>query len=151
VVPGYGAGRLHEPGSRDILRGVTRPILLSCLLVTVACGESASTGPTRVVAPKPAAAPAEPAQPADAGSPAQAECSADTDCATTVLPDTPVTSEAGCCFPTCDKRVAPRARVDQLQAAFGATCKAVLCAPQSCAEAPDPIPVCRDGRCTAAP
>ncbi len=134
---------------------MTRPILLSSLLVilAIACGESASSGPTRVVAPKPADAPAEPAPqaPADAGPPAQHECTADVDCATTVLPETPVTSDSDCCFPTCAKRVAPRAVVDQLQAAFGATCKAVLCAPQSCPTAPDPVPVCRDGRCTAAP
>lgn len=130
---------------------MTRPILLSSLLVmlAIACGESGSSGPTRVVAPRLADAPARPA--VDAGQPAQPECAADVDCATTVLPDTPVTSEADCCFPTCAKRVAPRAQVDQLQAAFGATCKAVQCAPQSCPAAPDPIPVCRDRRCTEAP
>lgn len=77
-------------------------------------------------------------------------CTADIDCATTALPAEPVVSQADCCFPTCEKRAAPREEVDRLQAAYGATCKEVLCAPQSCDEG-DIVPVCRDGRCAAYP
>jgi hypothetical protein len=46
----------------------------------------------------------------------------------------------------------PRARVDELQAAFGATCKAVLCAPQSCSsDTSEPVAACREGKCVELP
>lgn len=114
-------------------------------LFLVAMAAACSEPGVEPVTPAPKLAPAEGEPPADA------ECTADADCATTALPEAPVTSESDCCFPTCQKRVAPRARVDELQAAFGTTCKAVLCAPQSCADAPEPVAACREWRCVELP
>jgi hypothetical protein len=134
---------------------MTRPFFISAVLLTMsgfapACSEPGASGPDPITAPKPAPlpAPSDPAAPPD--QPA-GECTADVDCTVTALPPAPVASKADCCFPTCQKRVAPRKQVDDLQAAFGATCKAVLCAPQNCPTAADPVPVCREGRCIANP
>ena len=121
-----------------MLRSMTRAISISFLVaLAAACSEPG----------------AEPLAPAPKPAPAivDAECTADADCATTALPEAPVTSGSDCCFPTCQKRVAPRAKIDELQAAFGTTCKAVLCAPQSCTGAPEPVAACREGRCVELP
>jgi hypothetical protein len=129
-----------------------------------ACSEPVANGPVSTLgpdpslapapgdrsAPKPAAPSSGPDQPEQPEQPAD-ECAADSDCTTTALPVTPVKSEADCCFPNCQKRVASREEVDALQPLYGASCKAVLCAPQSCPKAPDPVPVCRQGRCIAGP
>jgi hypothetical protein len=162
---------------KEMLRPI-RALLWSLLLASLvpACGEPgtgpdlpaspAAPAPTgQRAAPQPAsAAPverasADPVEPAssDLAEPDEEEqedeeedCTADIDCATTALPAEPVVSQSDCCFPTCEKRAAPRAEVDRLQAAYGATCKEVLCAPQSCA--PDePVPVCRSGHCAEKP
>jgi hypothetical protein len=88
----------------------------------------------------------EPAEQENAG-----ECTADSDCTITALPVTPIKSEADCCFPICQKRAASREEVDALQPLYEASCRSMLCAPQTCPNEPDPLPVCRRGRCVAEP